>query len=222
MRVDAKPHVKFDVDSSAAEPETNCMGKTKGKKKTTRAPKRVRKAKPHVSPKKKPKRLNPKKKTRPKSRKPRKRNRRPARPQQKIKISGNSTKIKVDSRYAGRNVTILRKTTSFKPPVRLRRGAIGIRLLKNLILAPAVRHYHSIGKSEKNYFYVRLQYVFKRGKKKNVSHFSIGIARIKTEAQFIEYLIDVIESFLASLIGYSRDGFQDIRLTALIVQGYKK
>lgn len=198
------------------------MGKIKGKKKATKKRSHARKAKPHVPKKKKSKRNNSKKKTRPKSRSTRKRNVKPSRPQQKVRLTGNSTKIKVDSRYAGRDVTILRKTTTFNPPVRIRRDSIGIRHLVRLMKGPALRHFKAIGKSQKNYFYIRLQYDFKNRQTKFKPCFSIGIAKIRNAEQFYEYLIDVVESFHSSLKGYSRDGFQDIRFTALIVQGYKK
>jgi len=198
------------------------MGKKKGKKPNTKPRTRARKATRRVVPKKKSKRLNPKKKTGRKRRPTRSRSGKSIRSQSKTRLTGNSTKIKVDSRYAGSNVTILRKTTRLNPPMRIPRGANGVRLLKKILIAPGIRHFKTIGKSKKDLFYIRLQYVFKYKSKNVVSYFSIGIARLKNAAQFQEFISDVIDSFSTSLQGYSKDGFQDIRLTALIVQGYKK
>jgi len=198
------------------------MGKKKVKRKAVKAAPRRRKAKAHVPTKKKSKRLNSKKKTSRKRRVTRKTVRKSPRSQSKTQLTGNSTKIKVDSRYAGSNVTILRKTTRLNPPMRIPRGPNGVRLLKKILIAPGIRHFKTIGKSKKDLFYIRLQYVFKYKSKNVVSYFSIGIARLKNAAQFQEFISDVIESFSTSLQGYSKDGFQDIRLTALVVQGYKK
>jgi len=58
--------------------------------------------------------------------------------------------------------------------------------------------------------------------RKIVSHFSTGIAKIRNADQFDEYLQDVIQSFTDSLVGYSKGGFKNIRVTGVIVQGYEK
>lgn len=138
------------------------------------------------------------------------------------RITGNSTRIKVDSRYAGRNVSVLRKTSKFSPGLRVAKGANGPRSLNRQIGQIALRHFNNIGTSEKSYYYARIQYLFKLRGKKMVSHFSVGIAKLKNSDQFRQYISDMVQSFCESLVGYSRDGFSQIRVTAIIVQGYKK
>lgn len=186
--------------------------KTKQRRKVTRrVPIRKKKSRKTVRPKKK------KQKSKSPSRRSPKRNTRVGQ-----KISGNSTLVVVDSRKVGKNVTIVRKTTRFTPGIRISRGTSGARKLFSQVGPYAIAHYRKIGPSLKNFYYVRLQYVCKFRGKKVITHFSVGLAKIFGVSEFNQYVKDTCDSFVASLVGYSREGFSQIRVTALIVQGYRK
>lgn len=138
------------------------------------------------------------------------------------RLTGNSTRIPVDSRVVGKGVTIIRKTTKLSGGTKVARGKRGPKLLAQTFEGSAINHFHNIGPSHKNYYYVRIQYSFTVKGKKVISHFSTGIAKIRNENQFREYLADILESFTDSLVGYAKGGFQNIRVSGIIVQGYEK
>jgi len=196
-------------------------GKTTKRKPVLRAKKRKVTPRVPIRKKKSRKKLRSQKtKARRKSTPRRRKARSPTKERQRV--SGNSTRVQVDSRKVGKNVTITRKTTRFTPGLRISRGRSGSRNLRNVIAGRALAHFQKIGPSLKNYYYLRLQYTCKFRGKKVLSHFSIGIARLMNSSEFLQYLTDVCDSFLSSLVGYSREGFSQIRVTAVIVQGYSK
>jgi hypothetical protein len=145
-----------------------------------------------------------------------------ARPSTSLRLRGNSVQVKVNSLHAGKNITIIRKTTNFEPPFRVPKGQRGARLLASRLKPIARRHVEAIGKSIKDLIYLRIQYVFTRDREKLLSHYSIGIAKLDKLSYVERYVDMLIENFLNSLSGYARDGFSAIRISGFIVQGYKK
>ncbi len=201
------------------------MGKLKGKRKASKAkPRQKRKANLSVSRAPKRKR-NSKKKSSSTNKRSNSKSGKPSGPEQKVKrtIRGFGSTIHVmESKRAGKDIKIIRRTGRFNPEIKVGRSSKGLLNIKRRMWPAAKRYFNSIGDSKNSLYYFRILYTFEQNKILIFSHFSVGITQCKNVEQFKIYFVRTCNSFHKSLKKYALRGISDIRISDIIVQGYKK
>jgi hypothetical protein len=137
----------------------------------------------------------------------------------KRKSYGSSSTVRVRSNVLNKNLLIERKTTDLSRGITLKKG--GAKKIVDKLSPYLEKHNTKLGKSYKNFKYVKIKYHTKVNGKKVVSYFSTKVAKVKNNKELKLILEMTVERFEKNLDDYRARGFGDIKIDGLVVQGYK-